>query len=75
MDSIVQQGRCSKGIYSDNSVVFFSRPILCFGYKPIDQPVCEYLDRCLEEHGLFRDKAGRIRRRKQGQKVERRSKA
>jgi len=44
-------GECKAKNYTDNDVVTHY-PLLCFGYKPVDQPPCKYLDECATENGM-----------------------
>ena len=43
-------GSCYKGIYKDNTVVYISRPLMCYGGGNINaQPKCEHIDKCRKE--------------------------
>jgi len=57
---------CYKKIYKTSTVVVISKPIECFGYEPIDQPRCEFLEKCLDDNGFKLDKAGRVRKKANG---------
>ena len=46
-------GKCLKKTYTNNDVVKLSRPIVCYGFHQIKQPVCEHLETCLKDNGLY----------------------
>jgi len=63
-----QTTKCKAGHYIDNSPVIISRPLVCYGYKPIEQPQCPYLEECLNHYGFYMDNAGRRRKIRNGEK-------
>ncbi len=55
------KSECKTGDYKDNSILFHG-PIICWGFKPTDQPQCKYLKECLMSYQDDFIKTGKKRR-------------